>query len=133
LKPLTELIRKGKACAIYFVADDGHFRAKAFFDSGEKRERTRLHTLVKYMSDAGRLAGDAMGHWLKGRFKQVYEFKTNRCRCFAFQRGRDYYLMSGADKAKPKKQEKNYERALELRDKLVAQFDQDEADERKKR
>lgn len=134
LKPLTELIRKGKACAVYFVADNGRFRAKEFFDSADKaKDLARLRALVKLMSDAGRLAGDSMGHWLKGRFKKVYEFKTKKCRCFALQRGPDYYLMSAADKAKPKKQEKDYERADELRQRLVTQFEQDENDERKKR
>ncbi|MFL5483246.1 MAG: hypothetical protein ACJ8AK_13785 [Gemmatimonadaceae bacterium] len=130
LKPITELIRQGKACAVYFVADNGRFRAKEYFDSADKKDRARLHALVKIVSDAGKLASDGMGHWLKGKFKKVYEFKTKKCRCFALQRGPDYYLMNAADKAKPKKQEKDYERALELRERLVTQFDQGESDER---
>lgn len=77
--------------------------------------RARFLALVKQYAREGRLSNQSHGHFLKKPYADIFEFKPRSGRVFGFRNGRAMYLTNGADKAKPKKQQTDYDRASTLR------------------
>ena len=86
-----------------------------------RQDRVRFFASVNLFSDKGRLP-PSLGHWLGKQFSSLYEFKTRGCRLFAFRYGANYYVGSGADKTKDKQQSRDYNSALELRNRVLPEL-----------
>jgi hypothetical protein len=71
------------------------------------------------MADHASLPDRTHGHFLKGKYSKVFEFKPKAGRVYAFFFERNCYLTHGARKKKDKEQVADHDRALALRDDFV--------------
>ena len=97
---------------------------------GEFPARTYLRTLpddmarflasVDELVQFGKLTLGSKGHFLKGRFRSLFEFKMPNSRALAFIDDGVLVITNAAPKKKKKEQEADYERGLTLRDDYIA-------------
>lgn len=95
----------------------GTFPARDYFRGAcSPVDRARFIALAKQLSIEGKLPGSAFGHFLKGKYSQIFELKPTDSRFFGFFVDTQFYVTNAAKKCKPKQQEADYERALAMRD-----------------
>lgn len=99
------------------------FPAKEFLDElmspTGPRVRARVAALAQRMAAEGHLPREH-GHWLKGPYSELFEFKSLDYRVFAFLLGRRMYLTNAAKKTSPRKQERDYKIAMIMRAAMLA-------------
>ncbi|MDB4893591.1 MAG: hypothetical protein JWL61_5446 [Gemmatimonadetes bacterium] len=110
-------------CISYLGTAETGFPAKDALDAvlgvEGKRVRARLLALAQRMADHGHLTREH-GHWLESPYKEIYEFKPYAFRVFAFLDGKHLRVVSVAKKAKPRRQERDYDHANNLRTQWLA-------------
>lgn len=93
----------------------GDFPAKTFL-LGYPEDFQAFLARAEEMGDYGKLSLRSKGHFLKGKYRELYEFKMPLTRAFGFKQQGDFVVLSAARKADTTKaQIPDYKYALRLR------------------
>ena len=72
--------------------------------------------MARQLSETGKLPDATFGHFLKGRYAEIYEIKPHGTRFFGFFIDNVFYVTNAAKKKKSRDQETDYKRAVAMRE-----------------
>ena len=120
------LIYSGSILRVRWMRFKGSYPAKAFL-SGYREDFQAFLARAEEMGDFGRIAIDKKGHFLKGDYREIYEFKMPITRAFGFRDGNLFIVTNAARKTDTTKaQIPDYDRALKLKADYLARNHSDE-------
>lgn len=116
------IIAFGARLVVRYMRFRNAFPAEEFYREADRPDRVRFDALARYLAEHGRLPDDSHGHFLKGRYSDVFELKPRGSRFFGFFYERNFYVTNGAPKKKKKEQEADYEIASTMRRDFLARI-----------
>ena len=111
------LIWLGKLLVVRYMRYRSAYPARDFFESScSSAERARFIAMARQLSETGKLPDATFGHFLKGRYAEIYEIKPHGTRFFGFFIDNVFYVTNAAKKKKSRDQETDYKRAVAMRE-----------------
>src|SRR5687767_4121381 len=99
----------GALFVVRYMRYENSHPGRVYVDGTDAAIRAKFIAYAARLAEVGRLPDETYGHFLKGKFSKIYEVKPGRGRVFGFFHERTLYITNGADKKKPKEQERDYE------------------------
>jgi hypothetical protein len=111
----TAHIYQGDVLRVRWMRYQGTFPAKDFL-LGYPEDFARFVQRVREMADTGTILLPTLGHQLKGKYRELHQFKMSLTRSWGVRDSGVYVVLHAGLKKKAKEQVADYERALMLRD-----------------
>jgi hypothetical protein len=92
---------------------NGHCYAQEFLNEVAEL-KPKFIAIFRQYADSGMIRNEKHGHMLRGAYSKLLEFTNRSGRVMAFRRGATCYLTNGATKKKPREQNLDYDRAMEI-------------------
>lgn len=114
------IIAMGTTYVVRYMRFRNAYPAEDYLNAVGEAVKARMLVLAQHLARDGCLTTDQNGHWLDAPFSEIYEFKPQKHRIFAFRHGTSIYLACGAPKRRAKAQRGDYVRAVSLRNDFFA-------------